>query len=392
MPLKFLFVTSHLPNAQMYGAQIRVFHLAKILKNYGDVFFFIINDGSIDGGSAELFFNHFPNAHIARVLPDRVYGFKDRLRYEISPQFLNTHYSKLSATDLNLFHRLRQRHDIIWIHTIKTANIFKIFKWPRSILDVDDIYSQQYLLRFKCSTKIKEKLRNLRMFLVWKNRERTLGSRFGVMTVCSKLDKYYLKPCANVHVVPNGFQPQNKYPIKVLNRIGFIGLFDYFPNYEGIKWFINEVWPLIKRKIPDVQLRLVGKGSNGLFSGYGSDIHGLGFVQDTINEFSTWKCMIVPIRVGGGTRIKIVESFSRMCPVVSTKIGAYGYEVSNRKEILIADNPQQFADACILMLSNPKLRKYIVDNALKFYNRNYTWDAISDSLVKPIDSCLKSDT
>src|SRR5205807_660617 len=100
------------------------------------------------------------------------------------------------------------------------------------------------------------------------------------------------------------------------------------------------------------RLRLVGKGSDGPQKPAGPDIDALGWVDDSAAEIATWSVMAVPIRMGGGTRIKIAEGFSRKCPMVSTRLGAYGYEIEDRRQIRLADTPEDFARACVELVRN----------------------------------------
>jgi glycosyltransferase involved in cell wall biosynthesis len=171
-------------------------------------------------------------------------------------------------------------------------------------------------------------------------------------------------------------------------RIGYIGTFNYLPNRAGVEWFIRSVWPRIKREVPTVHLRLVGEGSDRYFSGMGADIEGLGWVSDPSVEIASWSTMIVPLHIGAGTRVKIAEAFSRKCPVVSTSLGAFGYLVPNGEDLLLADNAQDFASACVLLIKNPELGLRISKNAWKKFLKSWAWDAIGASVSKAVEECV----
>jgi glycosyltransferase involved in cell wall biosynthesis len=98
--------------------------------------------------------------------------------------------------------------------------------------------------------------------------------------------------------------------------------------------------------------------------------------------------MIVPVHWGGGTRVKIAEAFSKKCPVVSTSLGAFGYEALNGEDLLLADNVQDFASACVLLLKNTELGMRLSENAWKKFLKKWTWDAIGASVLKAVDQCL----
>jgi glycosyltransferase involved in cell wall biosynthesis len=135
---------------------------------------------------------------------------------------------------------------------------------------------------------------------------------------------------------------------------------------------------------------LVGSDTDQDFSGLGEDIDGLGYVEDPGDEFATWAGMIVPIRVGGGTRVKIAQAFSRKCPVVSTSLGAFGYDLIDGKEILIADDPDRFAIACARLIEEPRLGATLAENAWITFVRNWTWKSFHGAVESAVRQCMAS--
>ncbi|MGA3090305.1 MAG: glycosyltransferase family 4 protein [Terriglobales bacterium] len=194
----------------------------------------------------------------------------------------------------------------------------------------------------------------------------------------------------HIHVIPNGFQRTARRPRRSaeLPIIGFIGNCEFTPNKDGARWFIRDVWPMVKREFPGAQLRLVGRGSDGYWKRLGPDIVGLGWLEDPGDEIATWSAMIVPIRVGGGTRVKVAEGFARRCPVVATTIGVFGYEVQDGKEFLLADRADDFAAACIRLLRNPHLREALAERAYERFLERWTWDSFQDTVGEAVHQCL----
>ena len=234
------------------------------------------------------------------------------------------------------------------------------------------------------------RLLNLRRAWIWHRRERTFQERFDALTVCSEDDRRYLGMEERTHVIPNGSHPLAVRPraSSELPRIGFIGNCEFMPNEEGVKWFIRDVWPVIKRHFPRVQLRLVGRNSGGYLTKLAPDITGLGWLEDPGDEIATWSAMIVPVRVGGGTRVKLADGLARRCPVVATTIGAFGYDVDNGEEILLADHAKDFALACIQLLRNPKLGEALAERAHKRFLERWTWDSFESTMGTVVQECL----
>ena len=389
--LNILYVTSHCPHAHSYGAQIRVLNIGRLLKRLGRVSLVIASSEDIDQKSLDRTRAEFDVRHIVRVRPDPIKNCRDRMRFELDPFFLNTYFSAVSEYDQGIVLRMVRDYDVVWVHTTRTANDFRIYRWPHSVLDIDDIQSRLYAYRAKADSGIIRSLLDYRMSVIWWRRERLLKNRFDVLAVCSQSDRKYLGEDSRIHVIPNGFtassQLANRAP-NVMPRLGFIGSFGFMPNRDGIEWFIQKVWPSIKRVAPETRLRLVGQGSDNGFPMMGPDIDGLGFVKDTNDEIATWSAMIVPIRFGGGTRIKIAEAFSRRCPVVSTSVGAFGYEVVNGEDLLLADREEDFAAACLHFTGNPESGARISENAWEKFSRNWTWDSIGGSVTQAVEDCI----
>jgi glycosyltransferase involved in cell wall biosynthesis len=119
------------------------------------------------------------------------------------------------------------------------------------------------------------------------------------------------------------------------------------------------------------------------------NVEGLGWVADADAEMATWTFTIVPVFEGGGTRVKISNAFSRLCPVVSTTLGAYGYEVTSGRELLIADSADDFTSSCRKMLEADGLAEQLAANAWQAFQENWSWDAIGKQVEEAVRFVLK---
>jgi len=389
-----LYVTSHRFHEQpVNGARLRVLNIARLLARLGKVSVVIAADDydHIDREGLEKTRDEFGSVRVVRVQRDGLRGWRARLRYELDPAFLITHYETVSDSDKrNMLTAIRES-DVVWIHTIRTANLFGVYHWPHSVLDVDDVPSQFYASKAGIDASAARRLFDRRMALIWRRRERLLQNRFSAITVCSENDRRYMGGFSNIHVVPNGFatppQPPHRAP-KAPARLGFIGFFDYEPNREGIEWFIKNVWPRIKRNAPATRLRLIGSGSDRDIPLMGRDIDGLGYVDDPTDEIASWTAMIIPIRMGGGTRIKVLDAFSRLCPVVSTTLGAFGYAVRDENELLLADTVEGFGAACQRLINDPQLGQRLSENAWRRFLTEWTWQGQGGGVENAVRQCL----
>ncbi len=392
--IKILFLTSHCPSGRSYGTQIRTFNIVKTLGRLGKVSLIVAPWFPIDKESVDKTGREFNLTRIAYLARNEVRNPIVKVRRVLDPSFLNTDGIMACTSDREAVSRMIVEHDIVWVHTILTANAFQIFKWPHAVLDIDDIPSRLFYSAARFEKKAAKILDLYRKSLLWRCRERILKRRFDVIAVCSNEDRRYLGDDGRIQVIPNGFSmPQDVpyYSPTVPAKLGFIGTFRYEPNRKGIEWFIQNAWPMVKRSVPNAKLKLIGLGSDEYYANMGADIDGLGYVEDPTKEIASWSAMIVPVIIGGGTRIKIAEAFSRKCPVVSTSLGAFGYDVVDQKDLIIADNPKEFASACVRLLTNRELGRIISENGWKKYLQNWTWDAIGASVSKTVEKCLKRD-
>jgi glycosyltransferase involved in cell wall biosynthesis len=305
------------------------------------------------------------------------------------------HYAKkVSANDRRLFEKLYREHDIVWFHTLPTADSFGIQRPKKSVIDIDDSNYLKHLARAELSIGLRQKIADRFLLFKWKLREQKLLQRFDFMAVCSDSDKHHFGDDSRIVVIPNGFNRPDQKPGRNFAdnmRLGFIGNLRYGPNMDGLQWFGDNIWPVIRKQLPHAQLRIVGKiPVNAEFLNV-PGFETLGFIEDTAEEFGTWSAMIVPLRYGGGTRLKILEAFSRMCSVVSTTAGAYGIKTTNGTNIILQDDEEGFAQSCIKLLKDRENADAIAEGGWKLFVNNYTWDIIGEEIKRTVGKCVDLD-
>lgn len=186
-----------------------------------------------------------------------------------------------------------------------------------------------------------------------------------LVSVCSPLDAHTLearKPRARIRVRPNSFPAYDPLPTRpsapVLQLL-FIGTMTYGPNEDAALYFCKEILPLIRHELKGgVRLEIVGKAPSArvLALAEANLVHVAGEVSEVAPYYAQTDVVVVPIRYGGGTRIKILEALALGRAVVSTTIGAEGLDLRDGEDILLADTPQDFARHCIALARNPARR------------------------------------
>lgn len=390
---RVLIVSAHCPFGLSYGAQLRTLHIARILKTCSVVGMVLIPYDVIDFETQRLVDEEF---HLRAVF----YREKEvsrkivaRLTREFDPYSARTESMGLGEESAAILERIIGEYDMVWFQGISIPNSLGRKRRPCSVLDIDDIPSQVFRGVAMSHGNPVSRIKACRQALLWRRRERVLLDRFGIVCVCSDNDSRYLGGGERVHVIPNGFESGESEPDRSQSRVktfrvGFIGTLRYAPNVEGLRWFIRSVWPLIKAECKEARLRLVGLDTDCGIAGEGRDIDGLGFLVDPAEEISGWSLSIVPLRVGGGTRIKIAEAFSRKCPVVSTRLGAYGYQLESGRECLLADSDEEMAGACLRLLGDKEYAEWMAGQALRRFSLEWSWDAISPRVVEAVEACM----
>lgn len=379
---KVLYVTSTLPCPPIQGSHQRVLNIGRQMKKYANVQMAYVGSQPDSRrleetqkvfGPVELFITHQMN------LPQWMQSHRHRFKFHW-PWY---HSDKVSKTDERRFHDLRNKFDLIWFHTVAPADAFRQRCFSKSVMDLDDLNHIKFALMHRTETSIRDKIATKILFYKWHRWEFKARRRFSIITVCSQNDKNILSNSAPVFVIPNGYKCPRHEPLylqRTGNRLGFLGLLDYTPNARGLQWFAEEIWPIIQDKIPDAQLRVMGPESRRLDVSVFRGFKVLGFVEDSATEMATWSALVVPLRFGGGTRLKILDAFSKKCPVISTSVGAYGLKAENKKHLVIADAPDQFAQECIKLMKNSQTGRQLAENAWELFKREYDWDKIGSNI------------
>ena len=320
--------------------------------------------------------------------PIRTVG--ERFRKEFDSRFLNTNGVAVNEPDRRAFDVLRQSSPLLWVHTLKLANAFRLYRWPNSIVDVDDYPSRFHISAALHARSPRVILNRLRLHVAWKRREKRCVERFSGLVVCKQSDLSAFKNHPNVSVVANSVStphdPQNQ-PKERYFRLGMLGDFSYLPNIDGLRWFSKRVLPILRAGNPRFEIRLVGKGSDTL-QGISSipEITRLGFVEDLSTEMATWSAMVVPTRLGGGTHLKVAEALARGVPIVSTTHGLRGYYIEDNVHALRVDSPEDFAQACIGSLSKPKETAAIGAGGRKYFEAHLSETAIRGQVQAVLSS------
>jgi glycosyltransferase involved in cell wall biosynthesis len=193
-------------------------------------------------------------------------------------------------------------------------------------------------------------------------------------------------PGTRTAVVPNGvdldfFQPSASSEQQAPTALLFFGAIDYYPNTDGVLFFTKDILPLLTARIPRVQLSIVGRRPpESVLALRSTTVEVTGAVEDVRPHITRAAVIIVPLRLGGGTRLKILEAMAMGKAIVSTSLGAEGLEVVPERDLLIADTPEAFASQIARLLDDSALAARLGAAARRLVAANYGWRASIDRL------------
>ena len=316
------------------------------------------------------------------------------LRGLIGPTPLNvlnyTSEKVIAALDLILS---EQSFDVIQIesmHLIAYAqHIRKVAPRTRLILDWHNIESEILARYAENDANPLRAFYAKRTSVLSRHIEAELLDLCDAHTVCSEREREVLlsrAPGTRIEVVGNGvdceFFAGDTAQGGEKRDVLFMGRMDYHANIDAAVYFVKTTWPLIHARRPDLRLVIVGAQPPQQVRALASDsVVVTGTVDDVRPYYHSALISVVPLRVGGGTRLKVLEAMAAGTPLVSTTLGAEGLAVTHGKDILIADSPEAMAEAVVSMQDSPQRQELIV-NARQLVRTRYDWSVAGEILLR----------
>ncbi|HET6315717.1 MAG TPA: glycosyltransferase family 4 protein, partial [Chloroflexota bacterium] len=203
-----------------------------------------------------------------------------------------------------------------------------------------------------------------------------------------------------VHVIPIAVDCEALQPLARDERddrskhVITLGTLFYPPNADGVRWFLREVFPLIQKARADFQLSVVGPRPPADIVQFGArhapSVTVTGYVPDLLPYLARAAVMVVPVRAASGMRVRILEALARGMPVVSTTMGVEGIDAAHGEHLLVADEPEAFAQAVVRLLDDPPLRKRLARNGRRLAEQRYDWRVVLPALEAVYHSLVPS--
>lgn len=392
--MRILIIADISPYPLTSGDRIREYNLIRRVADQHEVWLAVILENPSDQeGIAHLssFCAGVEYAYIQRHHP--IYHIPGLLKYALAGKPLELKFRHSAELAGKIKRMTQENHfDIVMIinsHTAPYLEVIATGNGSKNVMMLENIEFAQYESLSRIEPRLVNKIRawlNWRMMQRW---EPNYLEKFDRSITVSVNDRDILSaanPALKIDVIPNGV---DVHQYKMLTNaedahsLLFIGKMSYTPCSDAAVYFYREIFPLIQKQHEDTDLWIVGREPpQEVLDLNGKRVHVTGWVEEVVPYYQRSKVCVVPLRAGGGTRLKILEAMALGRPVVATTIGCEGLDVTDGVNIMIADRPEEFAAKTLRLLDDAELYQMIAQNARRLVEEQYDWDILADRLIK----------
>lgn len=364
--VNILFFTERNPESVFNGYSLRTLNICKKLKERNNKIYLLYIDSIQSHNNTEIFSKmlqiDIPNLYTAGYI----------LKLGIGISSLNLIHKKLIKIIKEF------KIDVIHVQGHLAGLITLNFLSKPKILDLTDSQILYYHRQLQITKSLNGKLKNYGLLFWWKYIENKLLNNFYITTVVSPKDAEVLKKLnklSNIEIIPNGVDTNYFKPLKIntLNKptILFHGSMNFKPNIDTANYIYNEIFPLIKEKIPDVHFFIVGRNPTNQIKKMDNrnDIIVTGEIKDIRKYLARTNVVVVPMQSGGGFKNKILEAMAMAKPVITNNIGSEAFDYKTRHCLVIGKNKYEIADKIVELLKSKDLMEKI-----GYLSRNHVID------------------
>ncbi len=383
--MKVLFLALEPPYPLNDGGRIRTYNILKQVGRQHETTLLTFADPTRDAQRLEALrplcadvLSVPPPSPPPRTLPRKAIGLFQR-----RPISLARYRSHAMARLLRFLARSR-RYDVVHVDQIYLAQYAPDLSPLPAVLTHHNVEAEIQQRQLQARSPSLRRLLDTLEYRRWRRYEVAISRRFAALACVSERDAAYFRqhvPQVPAFVVPNGVDTQAFCPPGRQTDepvLLYTGRMDYFPNVDAMEWFCKEVWPLVRREMPSAHLSIVGRNPlpqvQALSTQPGIEVTGA--VEDVRPYMARAAVYIVPLRLGGGTRLKILEAMAMGLPIVSTPLGCEGLGLHPGRDLLVAQTPVEFAWEIMRLLRDPKQRRQLGTQARCTAETRFDWAQI----------------
>ncbi len=385
--LKVLFLSQRFLYPMDTGGKIRT---GKMLDKLSDLFEVTLVS-NVESPKDDLYLGEIKNlCHQFHPVPWKevkkyTLSFYLRLLMQMTSRYPVTVLNDYSRDIETRLHHLiaQESFDLVICDFVQSSLNFKHIKNVKTLLFQHNVESEIVNRHIKTNKNPIIKLFWWLQYVKMYRYEKAMCQKFNGVVAVSELDRQYMQTryqAPHVFAIPTGVDTENLVPQEAepeANSLIFTGSMDWLPNEDAILFFVQQILPRIRRVIPDVKLSVVGRNPSPYLRQKlsGEDAVDLvGWVEDVRPFIARHALYVVPLRIGGGTRIKVYEAMAMGKAMVSTPIGTEGLPVEPGKHVWLAAEAEDFAEAVIHLLQDRSARRQLEVEARRFVERHCSWD------------------
>lgn len=393
--MKIFFFTGWFPYPPNNGSRIRLYNFIKYLTRKHDVFLVSLLQEDSDPSDAEKLADICQVISLQRLKaykPDSIRSYRgflsDRPRWNVM-----TYNPAIQDAVREAVNQVQP--DVIVASTLDVVEY--LFDYLPQIPSILIDHNCEFGVLKRSTSFVSGKLKQWRHELGWRKAARweaKVCRKFDAVIMPTEEDRQlmvdYAPDLTNISVIANAadtslYDPACWAPER--NRLVYQGAVTYSANLDAIEYFASEIYPLVARQIDGVHLVVTGRTGNVDVSHLTEErgVKLAGYVDDIRSELYRSAACVIPLRKGGGMRLKIPEAMAAGVPVVSTSMGAEGLDCVDNVHLLIADTPQDFANAIIRVLTDPALCETLRRNGRELTEKRYSWDISGKAFVDLVE-------
>lgn len=393
--MRILVLCDRYPWPLTNGQNLRIYHYVNLLRSQHQFDLLCYSNTQLIPVEIQSLFQHI--ATTTRPTGQRYQGLQ-----RVFSAFNLDQFILRSAFTTELIERwLKEyQYDLIWV-----SGWDMIVNVPKNCLipilaDAVDDGLLEHRREFKTAPNLMRRLHALKMW--WMNyrfEKHYFAPQAGVLFVSERDAKSFqaIAPKANVYVVHNGVDTDYFAPMQLPKRrhtLIFEGNIGFQPNCDGLQYFCADIWPLIQAQCPDIALQIVGRDPPSEIQALSTATLGepgitvTGFVDDVRPYLDQANIFVCPLRKGAGIKNKLLQAWSMGLPVVATSITLGGLKAEPNKNVLVADTPQEFANAVLRLFSDPQLCQTLSQQARNTALSYYGWQKKAHELEQVMQACI----
>ena len=383
--MNILFISATVPYPATDGGRIRVLNLLKQIAKSDRVTFLALETVPTDREGIEYLRNFGIETHLLE------FGMWIIARSILRKQPLTVAKYYVPAMESAIKQLIQSRmFDVIHFEMLHTGQYLKALPDLRvpTLLSLQNVDSAIWRRLARQTGNPLKKLAFWMQYHSFRRYEQLMAGKFTACACVSEEDKNLLAdlcPEISIAVIPNGVDVESYKPDHSLTEeatIVYTGSMDWLPNEDAALYFYKRIFPLIEAQIPDIKFYIVGQNPTKRVKELSrhSNVIVTGMVDDVKPYIAKASVYVVPLRIGGGTRLKILEALAMEKAVVSTAIGCEGLQLTPGKDILIADEPEKFAQLVIQLVQDEKRRQQLGKSGRKQVEEKYDWRSIGKQL------------